>query len=82
METHISGVSSVALDPNGQLLALGNLDGSIELWDLFNNRSLCILRKHSDFISGLAFSPNGKLLASAGGGFDHTVRLWGVKQKQ
>lgn len=40
-------------------------------------RKLRTFYGHSDSIDSLAFSPNGKLLASSGG--DRTVRLWNIE---
>lgn len=37
------------------------------------------LRGHTDYITGLTFSPSGKLIASAS--LDGTVRLWNIEQQ-
>ena len=72
-------VESVAFSPDGRTLATsGNMNGSIELWDvsgIYANRIEPIVG-HRSGVSSIAFSPNGLLLASAGD--DDTVRLWDV----
>jgi len=68
-------VSSVALSPDGRIIASGSKDGTVNLWDV-NGRPLRTMKGHSKKISFLAFSPDGKLLASASE--DKTARLWDV----
>jgi WD40 repeat protein len=69
-------IFSVALSPDGTILAAGYQDGSVRLWSMDTGEQLTVLEGHEDRVVSLAFSPDGTLLAS--GGTDGTVRLWGV----
>jgi WD40 repeat protein/Tfp pilus assembly protein PilF len=57
---------SVVFSPDGTLLAASNMDGRIFLWDVTVTppRLLRTLSKHDDSVVAIAFSQNGKLLAT------------------
>lgn len=65
----------VAASPDGQLLAFSDND-RIQIWNITQNTFLGELPGHVDAVIALAFSPDGKLLASASR--DQSALLWEV----
>jgi RNA polymerase sigma factor (sigma-70 family) len=66
-------VLATTISPDGRMLAAGDSDSRVHLWDLATGREQGSLRLHQGEVSALAFSPNGQLLASAG--YDGAIRL-------
>ena len=71
-----STVFAVAFSPSGKLLASGDGDGTVRLWNPATGRPAgAPLHASARYgVHGVAFSCDGKLLASGDG--DGTVRLW------
>ena len=65
----------VAVSPDAKILAAA-ADQSIQLWDTGSCTLTTTLTGHTDFVRCIAFSHNGKTMASAAS--DGTVRLWDV----
>ena len=78
---HEDKVFAVAFDHNSQMLASVGADGKIHLWKNLQNREQKpeILTGHTDGVSSVAFSPNGRWLVSGSWKNDATVRLWDLK---
>jgi WD40 repeat protein len=73
-----SDPASCAVSPDGKTLAIsgGFRDPTVQLWDTTTGKPLNRLKGHMGAVSALAFSADGKLLAT--GGRDTIVLLWDV----
>jgi WD40 repeat protein len=69
-------IVSVAISPNGDLLAAAFDDHTLHIWDVNTYQEIMNLYGHSNMITDLKFTPNGRLLISTS--TDGTIRLWGV----
>ncbi|HEY0481200.1 MAG TPA: pentapeptide repeat-containing protein [Kofleriaceae bacterium] len=69
------GGCRVAMSPDGAVLATGHDDGTVYLWDCTRGQPIRILHKHRGSVLSVAFSPDGKTIASAG---DDVVQLWNL----
>ena len=71
----------MAFSPDGKTLAAGGWgDNTVKLWNVATGEQIASLEGHDKTINGLAFSPEGNILAS--GSNDNTVKLWDVAARK
>jgi len=71
---HESALCVVAVSPVSDVLASGDYDGIVHLWNSSDGISLHELKGPDGPIAGAVFSPNGQLLAVSHE--DNTIRIW------
>jgi WD40 repeat protein len=87
--TGIGGSGRLALSPDGNLLAaavlyfdrnIHRMVGEVYLWQATTGKEVARIRQENSQVTALAFSPDSKLLATAGN--DRTVALWSTTKGQ
>ncbi len=78
LRTHSKGRLHVAYGPDGRLASAG--DQTVKIWNPVCGRELLTLKAHRSLIHGVAFSPNGRWLATVGA--DATVQLRDGEQSE
>ncbi|MEK6644274.1 MAG: SRPBCC domain-containing protein [Planctomycetota bacterium] len=77
IDAHKDGIMSVAISPDGTLIASGGNDNLVKLWDAATGKEVATLQGHTAPIFTVTFSPDGDLIASSSQ--DKTVRVWVTK---
>jgi WD40 repeat protein len=85
LKGHTDNVSSVAFSPDGRRIASGSgspfrlgqrrKPGEVKVWDAQTGQQTLELKGHTDNVSSVAFSPDGKRLACGSGGRDAQGRV-------
>jgi WD40 repeat protein len=70
-------VTALAFAPDGSRLVSGSEAGVMMVWNPANGARLTATRAHTGAIAGVAVSPNGKGIATAGA--DNVVRVWNMQ---
>ncbi|MFE1745917.1 protein kinase [Coleofasciculus sp. H7-2] len=75
---HSSKVNSVAISPDGQILASGSHDKTIKVWNLETGELNITLTGHYYSVYCVAISPDGATFASASN--DTNIKIWLMPQ--
>jgi WD40 repeat protein len=74
-----ASVSSLAFSVDGKRFVWGSLDGTVQVWDAQTGQEQLILRGHAREVGSVAFSPDGRRIASGSG---DTVKVWEAQTGQ
>lgn len=76
----IGYIWSSAITNDGNTLAVGTGIGSITLWNIQSGQQIASMKAHKESVNSLAFSTDGKTLASSGE--DYKIHLWDVPTQE
>lgn len=74
---YISMRRGFAVHPDGNHIVIGSVDSSALMIELSSGKVVQSFEGHSQVVLAFDFSPNGEVLATAGG--DRHIKLWNVK---
>lgn len=80
LKGHSGSVNSVTISPNGQTIASGSDDRTVNLWNLKTGKRIYTFLGQAKEVHSVAISPDGQMLAS--GSFDQKVTSWKLDTKE
>ena len=76
---HTGEINEFVFSPNGEMSATASYDGTVKLWDVATRQERATLEPNLGRCHAVAFSPDGKTLATGSGNWNEEVggvKLW------
>jgi len=67
-------INTIRFDPVRNILAFGDMNGQIELWDVEKRVKISEVKGHAARVSSISFNPLFNQMAT--GGYDKVVKIW------
>lgn len=77
--SHTSGITGIAVNPDGSRIATASFDSKIKIWNLeedLSKQQPVVLNDFNSWVLALRFTHDGKKLIASGA--DKTVRIWDI----
>ncbi len=75
-------VDDLALAPDGQKFATASWDGQVRVWERETGEVLHTLPHEGIYVHAVAWSPDGKWLATGSGDKPHNLKLWDLSDSK
>jgi WD40 repeat protein/serine/threonine protein kinase len=69
-------VTAIAFSPEGRHIAINSFSRQACVWEVETGKQVALMQGHTEDVLSLAYSPDGRRLATGGRYADNTVRLW------
>ncbi|KZV73967.1 WD40 repeat-like protein [Peniophora sp. CONT] len=79
---HMDPVTAVAVSRNGEWIASGGSDGSVNFWELQTSTRYLLLRGHTQMVKSIDFCRTADSDLFVTGSFDGCIRMWKIKQSR
>jgi WD40 repeat protein len=76
-ETSGKNIKVVRFNPDNNILALGDVNGNVELWDVIKRRKISEVKAHSAHVNDIQF--NKSLMQMATASNDKTMKIFNIK---
>jgi hypothetical protein len=76
LKGHTDRVLRVVFSNDARFVVSVGKDQTTRIWDLLTGQELAQLAGHAEYATAVAFSPDGRLLATGGNFRDRTILLW------
>jgi WD40 repeat protein len=77
IETAGKNIKVVKFNPENNLLAIGDAEGTVELWDINLHKKLSEVKAHSGQVNDIQFNTSLKQMATAGN--DNKLKIFNIK---